>query len=122
MTAPFFRINKLAVEWVRSRDRAQKATKYLPTHGIPAFGLRLFDEQVEQIEQGLFVRQQLVDGCDSVEVLPPSTSRPYRVTSIAETGPENRKVYETLYQRLHRSSSERRTPMQRGVRKKSGMA
>ena len=100
MTVPFFRVNKLGVEWVRSRDRAQKVSKYPPTRGIPAFRLRLFDEQVEQIEQGLFVRQQLVDGCDSVKV-PPSATRPYRVTSIAETGPENRKVYETLCERLH---------------------
>lgn len=43
-TVPFLLIDKLGIERIRCRERAQKVSNYTPTCGIPAFRLRLFDE------------------------------------------------------------------------------
>ena len=63
---PFFRINKLSVEWICCCERAQKVGDYPATCRISALGFGLFDEQVEQAKQGLFVGHQLGEWLRSV--------------------------------------------------------
>lgn len=62
-TVPFIRIDKPGIERINSCERGQKVGDYPTGCGIAAFGLRLLNKQVEQIEQGLLVCHQLVDNC-----------------------------------------------------------